>query len=169
MCGRTTLLHPPNPADPIPNRARQTHALYERYTRGGCSGRKVYLRQVVTKPLRDTVYQEVQVHRSQCLKCHRTFRVYPEGTTPAQTSQRVKGLAAMLYLLGLSSGATSLVLEALGVYLCKSRVYDAVQEAAQLVPGLKREQVFAGVNTPALGGDLTSIKGKGGRSLRGIA
>ncbi len=109
------------------------------------------------------------MHRSQCLKCHRTFRVYPEGTTPAQTSQRVKGLAAMLYLLGLSSGATSLVLEALGVYLCKSRVYDAVQEAAQLVPGLKREQVFAGVNTPALGGDLTSIKGKGGRSLRGIA
>jgi hypothetical protein len=38
---------------------------------------------------------------------------------------------------------------ALGVYLCKSRVYDAVQDAAKLVPGLKREQVFAGVRTPA--------------------
>jgi hypothetical protein len=59
------------------------------------------------------------------LKCKRTFRVYPEGTTHAQTSQRVKGLAVMLYLLGLSYGATSLALEALGVYLCKSRVYDA--------------------------------------------
>ena len=127
----------------------------------GCSGRKFHLRQAVAKPLRDTVYQEVQVHRYQCLKCKRTFRVYPEGTTPAQTSQRVKGVAIMLYLLGVSSGATSLALEALGVYLCKSRVYDAVQEAAQRVPGLKREQVFAGVRTPAVGGDLTSVKCKG--------
>ncbi|HEY6409411.1 MAG TPA: hypothetical protein VIY29_18280 [Ktedonobacteraceae bacterium] len=127
----------------------------------GCDGRKLYLRQEVAKPLRDTVYQEVQAHRYQCLKCKRTFRVYPEGTTQAQTSQRVKGLAVMLYLLGLSYGATSLALEALGVYLCKSRIYDAVQEAAKLVPGLKREQVFAGVKTPALGGDLTSVKCKG--------
>jgi len=127
----------------------------------GCSGRKFHLRQEVTKALRDTVYQEVQVHRYQCLKCKRTFRVYPEGTTHAQTSQRVKGLAVMLYLLGLSYGATSLALEALGVYLCKSRVYDAVQEAASRVPGLNRDQIFAGVRTPALGGDLTSVKCKG--------
>src|SRR5579859_4383153 len=115
----------------------------------------------VAKPLRDTVYHEVQVHRYQCLKCKRTFRVYPEGTTHAQTSQRVKGLAVMLYLLGVSCGAASLALEALGVYLCKSRIYDAVQETASRVPGLKREQVFAGLKTPALGGDLTSVKCKG--------
>jgi hypothetical protein len=133
-----------------------THCVY-----AGCRGRKFQLRQAVRKPLRDTVYQEVVVHRYQCLKCKRTFRVYPQGTTPAQTRPRVKGLAVMLYLLGLSYGATSLALEGLGVYLCKSRVYDAVQEAAKLVPGLKREQVFAGVKTPALGGDLTSVKCKG--------
>jgi hypothetical protein len=93
--------------------------------------------------------------------CGRTFRVYPQGTTPAQTSQRVKGLAVMLYLLGLRYGATSLALEGLGVYLCKSRIYDAVQETAQRVPGLKRDQVFAGVQPPALGGDLTSVNCKG--------
>ncbi len=127
----------------------------------GCGGRTFHLRQEVTKPLRDTVYQEVQVHRYQCLRCKRTFRVYPEGTNRAQTSQRVKGLAVMLYLLGLSYGAVSLALEGLGVSLCKSRVYDAVQEAAKRVPGLKRGQVFAGVRTPALGGDLTSVKCKG--------
>jgi hypothetical protein len=73
----------------------------------GCGGRTFHLRQEVAKPLRDTVYQEVQVHRYQCLRCKRTFRVYPEGTTRAQTSQRVKGLAVMLYLLGLSYGAVS--------------------------------------------------------------
>ena len=127
----------------------------------GCGGRKFHLRQEVAKALRDTVYQEVQVRRYQCLRCKRTFRVYPEGASRAQISQRVKGLAVMLYLLGLSYGATSLALEALGVYMCKSRVYDAVQEAASHVPGLKRDQVFAGLKTPALGGDLTSVKCKG--------
>ncbi len=127
----------------------------------GCGGRKFHLRQEVRKPLRDTVYQEVQVPRYQCLKCQRTFRVYPEGTTRAQTSQRVKGLAVMLYLLGLSYGAVSLALDGLGISLCKSRVYDAVQEASKRVPGLKREQVFAGVKTPALGADLTSVTCKG--------
>jgi len=80
-----------------------THCAY-----AGCGGRKFHLRQEVAKPLRDTVYQEVQVHRYQCLRCKRTFRVYPEGTDRAQTSQRVKGLAVMLYLLGLSYGAISL-------------------------------------------------------------
>ncbi len=126
-----------------------------------CGSRTFHLRQEVPKLLRDTVYHEVQVYHYQCLRCKRTFRVYPQGTTRAQTSQRVKGLAVMLYLLGLSYGAVSLALEALGVSLCKSQVYDAVQEAAQRVPGLKRDQVFAGVKTPALDGDLTSVKYKG--------
>jgi transposase-like protein len=133
-----------------------THCAY-----AGCGGKKFHLRQAVGKPLRDTVYHEVQVHRYECLRCKRTFRVYPQGASRAQTSQRVKGLAVMLYLLGLSYGAVSLALEGLGVYLCKSRVYDSVQEAAKRVPGLKREQVFAGVKTPALGGDLTDVKCKG--------
>jgi len=67
----------------------------------------------------------------------------------------------MLYLLGLSYGAVSLALEGLGISLCKSRVYDAMQEASKRVPGLKRDQVFAGVQTPALGADLTSVTCKG--------
>ena len=67
----------------------------------------------------------------------------------------------MLYLLGLSYGAVSLLLEALGAYLCKSRVYDAVQTAAERVPGLKRQSVFEHIRTPAIGGDLTSVKCNG--------
>jgi hypothetical protein len=70
----------------------------------------------------------------------------------------------MLYLLGLSYGAVSLALNALGVPLCKSRVYDVVQAAAARVPGLKQDQVFSDLRTPALGGDVTSVK-CGGRWL----
>jgi transposase-like protein len=123
-----------------------------------CGGRYLHLHQTVDKPLRDTLYQRVQAQRYRCLECGRTFRVYPQGVTREQTSQRVKGLAVLLYLLGLSYGATALALEALGVYLCKSRVYDTVQAVAKRVPGLKREAVFQGIQTPVVGSDVTSVR-----------
>jgi transposase-like protein len=126
-----------------------------------CPGTHFRLHQEVAKPVRDTVYEQVTAHRYKCLRCQRTFRVYPAGVTPAHVSLRVKGLAVMMYLLGLSYGAVSILLEALGVYLCKSRVYDAVQVAAQRVPGLKRHQVFEAVRTSALGSDVTSVKCNG--------
>ncbi len=75
----------------------------------------------------------------------------------------------LLYLLGLSYGATSLALEALGVYMSKSSVYEAVQAAAEKVPGMKRREVFAGLRTPALGGDLTSVKCSGEWLSLGLA
>lgn len=126
-----------------------------------CSGRKFHLRQEVVKALRDTVYHEVRVHRYECLRCKRTFRVYPEGASRAQTSQRVKRLAVVLYLLGLSYGAVSLTLRELGVYLCKSGVYEAVQEAVKHTPGLKRKRVFAGLKTSVLEKKLIAVKCKG--------
>ena len=127
----------------------------------GCQGKYYEHHQEVDKLLKDTTYRVVSAHRYRCLRCKKTFRVYPHGVTQAQTSQRVKGLAVMLYLLGLSYGATSLALEALGVYMSKSSVYEAVQAAAEKVPGLERNKVFAELRTPALGGDLTSVKCNG--------
>jgi len=127
----------------------------------GCDGQHFRFHQAVEKPLRDTRYTTVEAHRYECLRCKRTFRVYPKGVSKAQVSLRVKGLGIMLYLLGLSYGAVSLALDALGVYMCKSRVFDAVQAAAERVPGLKREAVFEQLKTPALGGDLTSVKVNG--------
>jgi transposase-like protein len=126
-----------------------------------CQGRHFEHHQEVDKPLKDTVYGIVSAHRFRCLRCKRTFRVYPQGVTQAQTSQRVKGLAVMLYLLGLSYGATSLALDALGVYMSKTSVYEEVQAAAEKVPGMKRDEVFGKLRTPALGGDLTSVKCNG--------
>jgi hypothetical protein len=126
-----------------------------------CQGRHFRHHQQVDKAVKDTHYDSVSAERYECLRCQRTFRVYPSGVTQAQTSQRVKGLGVLLYLLGLSYGATSLALEALGVYMCKTSVYEAVQAAAEKVPGLKRQAVFGGLRTPALGGDVTSVKCQG--------
>lgn len=133
-----------------------------------CHGRHFERHQEVTKPVRDTMYDEVTAHRYRCLRCKRTFRVYPQGITHDQTSQRVKGLAVMLYLLGLSYGAVSLALEGLGVTISKTSVYVAVQAAAAKVGGMKRREVFADIRTPALGSDVTSVKCKGEWLLLGL-
>lgn len=126
-----------------------------------CRSKRLYFHQQVQKPLRDTAVHQVLVHRYRCLKCGHVFRVYPKGVSRDHTSQRVKGLAVLLYLLGLSYGATSLAMEALGIYMCKSRIYDTVQAAARRVRGLKRGEVFSDIKSPAVGGDLTFVKCKG--------
>ena len=127
----------------------------------GCGGREFFLRQKVKKQVCDTTYQEVEAKRYGCLNCQRTFRVYPQGVNQRQFSQRAVGMAVMLYLLGLSYGAVVLMLEALGLWIGKTTVYEAVQAVAERVPGMKQANLLQDYRTPALGADLTSVKCKG--------
>jgi transposase-like protein len=67
----------------------------------------------------------------------------------------------MLYLLGLSYRGVEDALTALGHPICANTVYNAVQEAAERIPGLQQERVFEGKQTVALGADITGVKVKG--------
>jgi transposase-like protein len=133
----------------------------ERCAHPKCQGKYFRIRQEVAKNLRDTQYEQVVARRYECLRCHRTFRVYPRGVLAGQFSQRVKGMGVMLYVLGLSYGAVALVLNALGVWISKVSVYRAMQATAERVPGMKREQFLAGYRTRALGADVTYVKCNG--------
>lgn len=154
------LLPPVKPIRPLPPSA---------CTQAGCSGTHFTYRQEVGKPLRDTRYSCVLAHRYECRTCHRVFRVYPPGVSRAQTSDRVQGLAVMLYLLGLSYGAVADALLALGVDFSKSSAYRAVQEAAAALPDLRRDAVFGHRRTAALGADLTSVLCNGQWLTMGLA
>ena len=124
-----------------------------------CGSRHVQFRQAVTKPLRDPFVPEVVAHRYQCPRCGRTFRVYPVGVSHDQTSARLKGLAVLFYVLGMSYGAVALALGALGCPLSKVAVYNAVQAAGTRVAGLRREAVrHGGGRVVGLGVDLTSVR-----------
>jgi hypothetical protein len=57
-----------------------------------CAGESLRHHQTVRKALRDTQYPAVDAERYQCLKCRRTFRVYPLGVNRGEISLRVKGL-----------------------------------------------------------------------------
>jgi hypothetical protein len=126
-----------------------------------CNGKHFKVLQEVKKALRDSKYTEVQALRCECMKCGRTFRVYPQGVKAAHVSQRVKGMAVMLYLLGLSYGAVAIMMDALGVFLSKTSVYRAVQAAGESIPGMKRTEIVSGYRTKAIGADLTGVKCKG--------
>lgn len=129
--------------------------------RAGCAGMRFYPRQIAQKKIVDTQYKEVSAWRYQCAKCGCTFRVYPKGVNPKQTSMRVQGMAVMLYILGLSYGAVELVLVSLGVGIGKTSVYRAVQSAAEKVPGMKPKNLLTGYKTKAVGADVTSVRCNG--------
>jgi hypothetical protein len=125
----------------------------------GCGGCHIQPWQAVPKPLRDTVLTEVVARRYRCVRCGRTFRVYPVGVSHDQTSARLKGVAVMFYVLGMSYGAAATALGALGWPLSKVAVYYAVQEAGAAVAGLRREAVRrGGGRVVALGADLTTVR-----------
>src|SRR3954463_12493773 len=124
-----------------------------------CGSRQVQLRQGVRKPLRDTQFHEGVAQRYRCVRCGRTFRVYPVGVSHDQTSARLKGVAVMFYVLGMSYGAVATAMAALSFPLSKVGVYYAVQEAGAAVAGLRQEAVRrGGGRMAALGADLTSVR-----------
>lgn len=124
-----------------------------------CGSHHVQFRQAVRKPLRDTQLSEVVAHRYHCPRCGRTFRLYPMGVSHDQTSARLKGMAVLFYVLGMSYGAVAIALAALGCPLSKVAVYNAVQEAGAAVAGLRRDAVQRGGGRVAgLGVDLTSVR-----------
>ena len=123
-----------------------------------CQGGRFRLHQRLERPILDTQLDSVTVSRYRCLACNRTFRVHPTGVTQAQASQRVAALATLLYTLGLSYDSVSSTLGSLGIYLCKSGVYEIVQTVLSTVPPLPRECVFEDIRIPEAKGGMIGIR-----------
>jgi transposase-like protein len=129
----------------------------------GCGGQcfKEHGQRAEAKPTRDLNYAAVESFRYQCLKCGRTFRVYPEGVSRAQQSDGLKAMSVILYVLGLSYGAVADFLEALGQGLGKTTVYRNVQAAGFASRQRQRQTVDEQVARPVIGTDGTYVKVKG--------
>jgi transposase len=54
------------------------------------------------RKIRDPRVRYVMVYRYRCCRCKHTFRHYPPGVDQAQQSQRLRKLAALMWVLGLS-------------------------------------------------------------------
>ena len=84
----------------------------------------------VTKPLRDSRYRRAQVYRYRCCRCRRTFRHYPTGMDRADQTLRLRKLAALLWVLGMSLRGVVTALAAFGIPLCHMTIWRDLQEQA---------------------------------------
>lgn len=130
----------------------------------GCGG-QAYRRHGIKgerKPLRDVKYAEVLSYRYTCVRCGRSFRVYPRGVSKgAQQSQRLRAMTVLLYVLGLSYGAVEDFVNALGGGIGKTTVYNNVQAAGEMARRQQQAHVKRGGKRAVIGADGTFVKVKG--------
>ena len=126
----------------------------EAYQKHGVKGEK--------KAIRDIGYSEVVSYRYKCMKCGRTFRVYPRGVSKgAQQSERLRAMTIMLYVLGLSYGAVEDFTNALGCGVGKTTAYNNVQAAGVVARRRQEEAVRTGGKRAVVGADATFVKVQG--------
>jgi transposase-like protein len=87
----------------------------------------------VSKPVKDNRIDPVVVYRYRCNHCRHTFRHYPEGVDRADQTQRMRKLATICWVLGLSLRGVGVVLSAFGVSLSHMTVWRDNQEQATLL------------------------------------
>ena len=129
----------------------------------GCGGQffKQHGVQGEEKAIRDLNYDQVKSFRYHCLRCDRSFRVYPQGVSRAQQSDRLKAITVLLYVLGLSYGAVADFLTALRMSVGKTTVYYNVQEAGIASRSRQQAAVTSGGKRAVIGSDGTYLKVKG--------
>jgi transposase-like protein len=87
----------------------------------------------VNKPVKDVRVRNVKVYRYRCCQCKRTFRHYPEGNSSADQTERLRLFAILLWKLGLSHRASSLILSGLNVLVGFMRIWRDVQAEAKKI------------------------------------
>ncbi|MCI0555745.1 MAG: transposase, partial [Anaerolineae bacterium] len=87
----------------------------------------------VNKPVKDIRVRNVKIHRYRCCECKRTFRHYPEGNTRADQTERLRLFVILLWTLGLSHRASSLILSGLKVGMSHMTIWRDVQEESKQI------------------------------------
>jgi hypothetical protein len=93
-----------------------------------CNGETFQRWGKVRKPVRDTRSRNVRIYRYRCCRCERTFRHYPDGTTRADQTERLRLFAVMCWTFGLSYRRVSTVLSGLKIELCPMTVWTPLDE-----------------------------------------
>lgn len=122
-----------------------------------CAGETFQRWGKVSKPVRDKRYRSVQVYRYLCCSCRRTFRYYPQGVDRADQTQRMRKLASLYWILGMSLRGVTIALSCFKVTLSHMTVWRDLQEQATLL-----EKRCRGQSVRVLGVDGMNplVKGK---------
>jgi len=108
------------------------------------------------RQVRDPHVREVLVYRYRCCRCRHVLRHYPSGVSPASQTARMRALAAIGWILGMSYRGVSRYMSGFGVKLGRMSIWRDVQERAK---ELKRERHWKPVRV--LGIDGAYVRGWG--------
>lgn len=128
-----------------------------------CGSPLLQRHQMVPKVLIDTHVRQTQAVRYRCTACGRTFRHYAQGASRYRQSQRVMGLAVLLWTLGLSQRAVAIVLAGLEAAIHRSTVLRDIHRAGASLWG--RSPVGP---VRVLGADETAVRIRGRAALLGF-
>ena len=111
----------------------------------------------VGKPIRDLRVRKIQVYRYRCCSCRRTFRHYPVGVDRADQTLRLRKLAAIYWVLGMSLRSVAIALRPFNVKISHMTVWRDLQEQAEL---LEKRHYWKSVRVLGIDGAYPLIKGK---------
>ena len=83
------------------------------------------------KRVKDPWLGEVWVYRYRCCRCRRTFRHYPEGIDRGQQTARMRAVAAIGWILGMSYRGSSRYLSIFRIQLSRMSIWRDVQQRAR--------------------------------------
>ena len=81
--------------------------------------------------LQDIQHTSAEVHRFRCSECGRTFRHYPPGVDRGIQSLRLRKMAALTWVMGLSSRVIVELFQELGVELSRMTIWRDGRELAK--------------------------------------
>ncbi len=88
----------------------------------------------------DTKPVNAVIIRYQCVDCNRTFRYYPQGVDRSPLSRRIRRLAALLWLMDVSTREVEDILENLGISVNRMTVW---REGQKLLNELSEKKLLS--------------------------
>lgn len=139
----------------LPNVKRKTKS--RPHTCPYCQGETFQRWGSVNKPVKDNRHRTARIYRYRCCHCRRTFRHYPLGIDQADQTQRLRKLAALFWVMGMSLRGVSLALSAFNVQVSHMTVWRDLQEQADL---LRKRRHWQKVRVLGVDGAYPLLKGK---------
>lgn len=121
-----------------------------------CSGQTFQRWGGEIREVRDPHVRQVVVYRYCCCRCQRTFRHYPQGIDRGQQTQRLRVLAALGWMLGMSYRGIAGLYAAFGVTISRMTAWRDVQLRARQ---LRRR--WQGKKVRVIGVDGAYVRGWG--------
>jgi len=105
-----------------------------------CGGKSIRRWGSGTRNIYDTRPINTVVFRFFCVDCNRTFRYYPQGIDRSQLTVRIRRLAALLWLMDLSTRDVEDIFDTLGVSINRMTVW---REGQKLIEELSQQKLLS--------------------------